>query len=1145
MIRSLFGITLPYGRGSVMSLSKRKAPCRPTTRGEWMTRNMGFRLWAVLLAVCCAPLPGRAQSVLTTLIGGAPNGLPGLSATLNLPAAIVTDANGNAYVALRGAHQVVRIDSSDHVFAVAGNGISGSAGDGGPAILASLATPVGLALDPAGNLYIADSTSNKIRRVGIDGNISTFAGNGKTAFLGDGGPAAAASLYTPSGVACDSQGNVYIADTTNYVIRKVDATGTIRTIAGIGSVKGSSGNGGPALQAALFNPTGVLVDKNGNVFIADTGNNWIRVLSPGGILTLYGGIDRSAIGSPFSGGGDPTVATNAILAGPTSLAMDGAGTLYFVEPNLYRIRIITAQGKIAPFAGTNTQGGSGDAGLATSANLGVLGVAVDRNNNVLIADGNNNRVRIVTAADGIINTLAGNGIASFSPHGLAVLNGFLYFSDTNNNRIRRYNLSTQEISLVAGNGAASYAGDTASSDEPANGGKVINGALGASINGPRGIAFDKNGNLFIADTANNRVREVVNADQDMITAAGTGTASTTGDGGVATNATLHTPAGVAVDGAGNLYISEQAGNVVRQVNPNGVITTVAGTGIAGPPGAETGVGINQNLSGPQGLAIDSSGALLIADSGNNRVRRLTSDGTITTIAGTGVSGYTGDGGPAVAATLRAPTGVYVDSAGNIYISDTSNYRIRRVDPSGNISTVAGNGSAGYNGDGSPATNYSLNGPSALVSTSACSVAIADSSNLRIRELSSGVNFTINSNPAGLLVSVGGQPAVATPFTAALQPGTQYGFTSPGPQGAGAGVQYVINSGQTLSTTCGASQTSFTVTFQTQYQVNVSSDPGGTVSPAAGFQNAGSSVTLTATPQSGFVFAGWEGDCSGTGTCTLQMSGPKNVKADFAPSAGLSPAVASGGVVGAGQSTPAVTALSPNTLATVFGSGFAPAGTLNVASNSTLVNGNLSTELGGVCVLVGGTKTPILAVTPNQVNFQVPQGASSGSVPVQVVTGCGTANPQQSSPVTVTAQSASPEFFYFTQGSGGKNPIAAVDATTGINVGTPGLLASGTFAPAKAGDIVTLYATGLGATNPGVATGQLPTAAASISGSLQVTVGSTTLAASDVLYAGVAPGAAGLYQLNIHLPSTVASGSQAVQITVNGIASPGGGFITVQ
>src|ERR1035438_7046200 len=187
-----------------------------------MTRNMGLKLWAIILTISFAPTLGRTQSTLSTLIGGAPNGLPGPSATLNTPSAIATDAKGNAFVALKNAHQVVRIDSAGRVFAVAGNGISGNTGDGGPATLASLSTPLGLALDPAGNLYIVDATANKVRRVGTDGTITTVAGNGLQAFRGDGGLAVNASLFTPSGVACDNRDNLYIADTLNYVIRMVN-----------------------------------------------------------------------------------------------------------------------------------------------------------------------------------------------------------------------------------------------------------------------------------------------------------------------------------------------------------------------------------------------------------------------------------------------------------------------------------------------------------------------------------------------------------------------------------------------------------------------------------------------------------------------------------------------------------------------------------------------------------------------------------------------------------------------------------------------------------------------------------------------------------------------------------------------------------
>jgi uncharacterized protein (TIGR03437 family) len=1093
-----------------------------------MTANMQSKLWAIILTVTFAATPGRTQSILGTLLGGSPNGLPALTASLNMPAAVAPDANGNVYVALKSAHQVVRIDSAGIVSTVAGNGIPGALGDGGQATSAELWTPVGLAVDQAGALYICDSTASRIRRVGLDGIITTIAGNGKNTFSGDGGPASGASLSRPGGIAFDNSGDLLIADAGNEVVRMVTPDGLIRTIAGIPKDGGASGNAGPALEAQLNNPQSVVVDSGGIVYIADTGNNWIRSLTPDGTISIYAGLDTSTTTSPFGGGGDPTIATNARLTTPTSLAMDQAGTLYFVEPN--RVRQITSNGKIAPFAGTGTYGGSGDGGLARFANVKVQGIATDSHNNLLIADGDNNRVRIVTAADGTIDTVAGNGLASFNPRGLAVKGSYLYFSDSSNNRVRRLNLATQEISLVAGDGAAGYTGDGGS-------------ALSASLKTPRGLAFDPSGNLYIADTGNHRIAKV-GTDGTIDTIAGNGTASTTGDGLAATSATLNTPAAVAVDASGNLFISEQLGNVVRKVNASGVISTAAGTGTAGAPDSESGVAVNQKLNGPQGLAWDSTGGLLIADSGNHRIRRLSSDGTIATVAGT-VAGFSGDGGPATSAALKGPNAVQVDQAGNLYISDAGNYRIRRVGADGVISTVAGNGSSGYNGDGSPATAYTLFGPSAVVSAaSGCSAFIADSSNLRIRQLWPAVDYTVTATAPGLLISLDGQVATA-PLKAALLPGTHHRVSAPSPQSGGLGVRYLISAAQEFDVPCGPARASVTLNFQPQYGLTVTSDPGGTVTSAATWQDAAASVTLVATPQSGFVFAAWEGDCTGSASCTLMMNGPKNVKADFAPAVSLNPAIATGGIVGAGLSTPQVNALSPNGIAIVFGTGFAPAGTLSVAGAGNLLNGSISTELNGVCVLVGATRAPILAVTPTQVNFQTPLELTPGTVSVQVVTGCGSVNEARSALQTVTAQNASPEFFYFAHAASGQNPITSVNASTGVFVGTPGLLTGGTFAPAKPGDVLTLYATGLGLTNSSFATGQLPGTASSIAGDIEVTIGSTTLAKADVLYAGVTPSTAGLYQINIHLPLSIPSGDQPVKMTISGIASPSGGYITVK
>jgi len=1064
---------------------------------------------------------------LRTILGGGPDNLPAIAATVSDPVAVASDRNGNVYAALLGTHQVVKIDSGGTIWLVAGTGGQGSSGDGGPAKGATLSSPVGLAVDAAGNLYICDSAANRIRRVGTDGFITTFAGTGKSGGSGDGGPATAATLATPSAIAVDTHGDLLIADTLNNVIRAVTPDGIIHTIAGTGK-RGSSGNAGNALSAAMWSPAGVAADNAGNIYIADTGNLWIYKLTPDGIITRCAGVDTS-VSSPF-GGGDPTLAVNNTLTTPTSLAVDQLGNLFVVEYGAARVLLITPDGKISSYAGTGTSGTSGDGGLARFANLNVMGIAVDAHNNLLIADGVTNRVRIVTAADGIINTLAGSGVPYFVPEGLVISGDYLFLSDAAGHHIRRFNMKTGELTLFAGTGAASFSGDTSA-------------ATSATLNTPRGVALDASGNLYIADYGNNRVRRV-NTSGIITTVAGNGNAYTDGDGGPATSASINGPAAVALDTSGNLYIAERSGHVVRKVSATGIISTVAGTGTAGAPGSETGVATQQNLYIPQGVFWDPSGSLLIADTGNNRIRRLTSDGTITTVAGSANSGFSGDGGPATAASLKGPYGVAADGNGNLYIADTSNQRIRQVGSDGTISTVAGSGTAGYNGDGSPATAYWVSSPYALLPVSNCSVLIADTQNQRMRQLFPATQYTILTSPSGLQVTFDGQ-LTATPAVISLMPGTQHVLAAPGPQNGSAGTQYVPSAAQTFTVPCGSSRTSAVLNFTTQYQLTVGADPGGGVTPGTSWQTAGATLTLNASAQTGFTFSGWEGDCTGTGSCNVAMNGPKNVKADFAPVLSGKPTIASGGVVGAGLSSPAVNALSPGAIATVFGSGFAPSGTQTVVGAANLVAGKVSTELNGVCILVGSTPAPVLAVTSTQINFQVPQTIAAGNVPVQVVTGCNTANEQRSDPVLVTAQSAAPEFFYFTQTASGQNPIAAFDVSTGVYVGASGTVAAITSAPAQPGDILALYATGLGLTDPPVADGELPAAAVPIAGKVQVSVGSKILAATDVLYVGVAPSSAGLYQVNIHLPTSTPDGDQPVQVTVNGFPSPAGGYITVK
>jgi len=252
-----------------------------------------------------------------------------------------------------------------------------------------------------------------------------------------------------------------------------------------------------------------------------------------------------------------------------------------------------------------------------------------------------------------------------------------------------------------------------------------------------------------------------------------------------------------------------------------------------------------------------------------------------------------------------------------------------------------------------------------------------------------------------------------------------------------------------------------------------------------------------------------------------------------------PHIAAGGVVGAGLSTPAVKALSPNAIASVFGDTFAPAGTVRTVVSADLVNGRLPTAVNNVCVYVNNVPAPIFFLSSNQINFQVPQIPTSGAVGVQVATSCATPNEIRSTPETVAVAATAPEFFYFKQSADVKNPIAAINAVNGTLIGPAGLIPGTNFVPAVPGDILTLFFTGGGATTPAFLPGELPAGGGNVTSSSGVRIADTQLSSIDILYAGVAPAFAGLYQLNIRIPAGVQTGYQPVVLTVGSSTSPAG------
>ncbi len=645
---------------------------------------------------------------------------------------------------------------------VAGSGSSGFRGDAGVATAAQLATPMGVAVDAQGVLYVADKYNHRIRKITPDGTISTVAGNGAAGYSGDGGAALKAQLNSPQDVAVDAQGRLYVADTENHSIRQIDSKGIIRTFAGRGK-EGSSGDGAAATSAYLRTPGGLAVDAQGIVYIADTGNHRIRKVDTKGIIQRIAG---ASLKSGFAGDGG--AALDAAFNHPQDVAVDGNGTLYIADEENHRIRKIDKAGNISMLAGGVTQGYTADGSEAKYALLSMpSSLAVDAQGRLFIADGHNHRIRLVDA-QGVIHTIAGSGLTEignggfagteipaararlFYPQGLTVdSNGILYLADTHNQRVRKLSVLTQPTALiesVIGARDASLRGGSSGDD---------GAAKAAKLQQVSGLAFDAQGILYLADQGNHRLRQV-DADGVIRALAGNGTA---GDvDGAALSAQFNLPAALVADAAGNFYIADQGNHKIRKLDAQGYVSTFAGTGKKGDGGGG-GAATQAQLSSPSGLALGADGSLYIADQDNHRVRKVAPDGTISTVAGNGKAGSSGDGGAATAAQLNNPSALAMDTDGNLFIADRQNYRIRKLDAQGVISTVAGTGKAGYGDDGT-ALQVHIDGPNGLVFDAAGVLYFTERNTDRVRKLTSDGQVITVAGTGGLGFSGDGDPALS-------------------------------------------------------------------------------------------------------------------------------------------------------------------------------------------------------------------------------------------------------------------------------------------------------------------------------------------------------------------------------------------------
>ncbi len=591
-------------------------------------------------------------------------------------------------VCLFGAAYITAADTPQTSYVIQTVAGSDDSGDGGQALAAGLMQPEGIAVDRSGNVYVADAADNRVRKIAADGSIQTVAGTGVAGFAGDGGPAGAALLDQPYGLAMDAAGNLYIADLGNARVRKVGIDGSIQSVAGGGALPAAStGQGGPAISAQLTQPRNVALDASGSLYISDFGANQVYQVTTNGILTLLAGTGTAG----FSG-----VGTSALLAelnAPAGLAVDQTGALYVADSGNNRLRKVYNGVIITVF---NTPAPTGVAvdssGLPYIAAAGYFGTVVQQIAGIASA----RDVTLDPAGDvyftsggfvmeipsgGNMTTIAGRGTSPYfggdggaatsaqlhSPSGIAVDSaGNWYIADTSNNRIRMVT-PAGVISTIAGTGDSSQ------------------------LNSPRGIAIDGSNNLYVADSGNNDVRK--------ITPSGTMTT-------IASQ--LNNPVSVALDAQGSVYIADSGNNRIVQVTAAGTAGTFAkinaplavavdasGNVFAADAAhvwkiasGGTPASLITGLSSPGGMAFASDGTLIIADTGANVIRRVSTSGALTTIAGTGTAGFTGDGSPALAAQLNAPSGIAIGANGTILIADSGNNRIRSLTPSAVASETA-------------------------------------------------------------------------------------------------------------------------------------------------------------------------------------------------------------------------------------------------------------------------------------------------------------------------------------------------------------------------------------------------------------------------------------------------------------------------
>lgn len=747
-------------------------------------------LWCALAMYgsgCSSPTsPGTSPAISTVagtgIAGDNGDGLSGPETSLYLPQDIAFGPDGHLYIADWNNHRIRRV-ANGVVETVAGTGELGDALDG-RAVEAKFNHPTNLTFDHEGRMIIAAWHNSKVKRVDLTtGFIENLAGTGSRSYGGDGGQGNEAVLDLPSSVVVDAVGNIIISDQANQRIRLLEPNGTITTICGNGK-QGYSGDGGVAEDAQLNSPFGqvaspagrIALDLEDRIYIADTGNHVIRVIDNDRRIRTIAGTGRRG----YSGDGGPAI--DAELNMPSDVVVADDGTIYIADTKNHAIRRIGTGGIITTFAGTGERGFSGDGGAADAALLDrPYGVTISPEGELYIADTHNHRVRRVTAdlgsiaggnaveprevkitpctgEAGSICTYVGTGASGFNGDGHHRLQTDLYWPwdieftpagrrivlDWNNHAVREIlpdeTLDTIVGTYFVGDGPDDLSDLTEPGADP----------LTVNLNHPTDVQEFPNGDVMLMAWHNHKIRSI-DAESGRVLVVVGAEADYAGDGGPAREALINQPPHGVLDPDGNLIFIDQRNQRIRVIynfaeqRGDGIITTIVGTGEKGFNGDGEGLGTmvafpaggNPEPSGS--LALSDAGELYFADTDNHRIRKITfvdadlTMNTVTTVAGSGDGGFSGDGGPAASAQINFPQDMEIGPDGNLYFADTDNHRIRRIDlATGTIITVAGTGAKGYGGDGGPALDALLNRPFGIGFDDAGLLYVSDTFNGRIR-----------------------------------------------------------------------------------------------------------------------------------------------------------------------------------------------------------------------------------------------------------------------------------------------------------------------------------------------------------------------------------------------------------------------------